>query len=228
MEFRPISYCNVIYKCITKLQCQWIKHILPHIIHPSQGASVRGRELLYNVLICQDLARGYQRQNISPKCLLKIDIQKAFDSVHWGFVAEMLNALRFPKIFIPWIMAYVSSVSFSVHIYGQTAGKFLGGKRLKQGDPLSPLLFVITVEYLSRLLHKTTLTKGFQFHPHCKPLKLTQLMFADDLIIFCKADPHTINHIMIALTTFYDCAGLKANIGKSQMVVGGCSPHLQA
>ena len=123
-------------------------------------------------------------------------------------------------------MVCVTSVSFSVHINGQIAGKFSGGRGLKQGDPLSPLLFVITMEYLSRLLHKTNLTKGFKFHPHCKALKLTHLMFANDLIIFSKRNPPTVKLIMIALTIFYDYASLKANMGKSQMLVGGCNPHL--
>jgi len=123
-EFRPISCCNVIYKCITKLIGQRIKEILPEIIHPSQGAFVKGRELLYNVLICQDLARGYKRSHISPRCMLKIDIQKAFDSVHWDFLSDMLTALRLPQIFINWIMVCVKSVSFEVHINGRIMGVF--------------------------------------------------------------------------------------------------------
>jgi len=126
-EFRPITCCNIIYKCITKLLGQRIKEILPMIIHPSYGAFVKGRELLHNVLVCKDLARGYQRKHISPRCLLKIDIQKAFDSVHWGFLSDMLTALRFPKVFITWIMVCVTSVSFEVHINGQITGVFKGG-----------------------------------------------------------------------------------------------------
>ncbi|KAJ8435083.1 hypothetical protein Cgig2_033623 [Carnegiea gigantea] len=224
-EFRPISCCNVIYKCITKLIYQRIKEVLLELIYPSQGGFVQERELLYNVLLCQDLAKGYQRKHISPRCLLKIDIQKVFDFVHWGFLEDMLTALRFAKVFITWIMSCVTSVSFSLHINGQSTGEFPGRKGLKQGDPLSPLLFVISKEYLSRLRHKHSV--NFKFHPHCKSLQLTHLMFADDLIIFCKADAPTIQHIMSTLNVFHECAGLKANMMKSQMVVGGCSPQLQ-
>ena len=96
-RFRPISCCNVIYKCITKLICQRIKKILPHIIHQSQGAFFQGRELLYNVLICQDLAKGYQIQRSSLRCLLKINIQKAFDSVHLGILAWNANCFKVSK-----------------------------------------------------------------------------------------------------------------------------------
>ena len=79
---------------------QRFKEVLTSIIDPNQAAFVQGRELLYNVLVSQDLARGYQRQHISPRCLLKINLQKAFDSVHWEFVKEMLTGLQFPLTFI--------------------------------------------------------------------------------------------------------------------------------
>ena len=81
-DFRPISCCSVIYKCITKLLCARLKTVLPHLIHPSQGAFLEGRELLFNVLICQDIVRGYNRKGVSPRCIMKVDLHKAFDSVH--------------------------------------------------------------------------------------------------------------------------------------------------
>jgi len=109
-EFRPISYCNAIYKCTSKLLCQRIKEILPSLMNQCQGAFVKGRELLYNMLICQDIARGYQRQHISPRCILRIDLRKAFDSIHWEFLKGMLAALKFPLPFIKWVMACVTSV----------------------------------------------------------------------------------------------------------------------
>ena len=104
---------------------------------------------------------------------------------------------------------------------------FKVGEALSKVTPYPPLLFVITMEYLSRLMHMHSIAKDFKFHPHCKPLHLTHLMFADDLIMFCKADPPTIRHIMSTLKAFYECVGLKANLSKSQMVVGGCNSHLQ-
>ena len=92
--------------------CQRIKEILPSVIDPHQAAFVQGRELLYNVLISQVIAGGYQRPHISPRCLLKIDLQKAFYYVHWEFLKEMLTGLHFPSIFINWIMTCVASVHF--------------------------------------------------------------------------------------------------------------------
>ena len=80
-DFRPISCCNVVYKTITKLLCSRIKEVLPSLINEGQGAFVQGRQLLFNVLICQDLERGYNKKK-PPSCLLKVDLHKAFDSIH--------------------------------------------------------------------------------------------------------------------------------------------------
>ena len=114
----------------------------------------------------------------------------------------------------------------SIHINGQNQGSFLGGKGLRQGDALSPLLFVITMEYFSKLMYKASQSHGFKFHPNCKALGLTHLMFTDDFILFCKAGHITLGHIMTALKRFHESADLKANQSKSQMVLGGCSAAL--
>jgi len=82
-----------------------MKEILPSLVASNQGDFVKGRELLYNVLLCQEIARGSARKHISPKCLMKIDLKKAYDSVHWHAVRQILQSLKFPNIFIKWIMA---------------------------------------------------------------------------------------------------------------------------
>ena len=81
-DFRPISYCSVIYECIAKLLCSKLKEVLPHIIQQEQGAFIKGRELLFNILICQDIVQGYTRKGISPRAIMKLDLRKAFHSIH--------------------------------------------------------------------------------------------------------------------------------------------------
>jgi len=92
-NFRPISCCNVIYKVISKFLSAGLKEVLPSLIDHCQGAFVRGREIIYNVLICQDLAQGYHRKHISTRCMMKVDLKKAFDSVHWHFLELFVSHL---------------------------------------------------------------------------------------------------------------------------------------
>ena len=217
-DFKPISCCNIIYKCITKLLCLRLKEVLPHIIDAGQGAFVKGRELLFNVLLCQDIVRGYHRLHTPPCCIMKVDLHKAFDSVHWEFIKELLHALHFPPLFVKWIMNCISQVQFAINVNGLQGNWFRGKRGLKQGDPLSPLLFVMTMDYLSRLFKNASSQPEFVFHPHCKKMNLTHLMFADDLIIFCKAIPSSIQLLMNAFNAFTGCTGLKANMEKSSII----------
>lgn len=161
-----------------------------------------------------------------PRCLLKVDLQKAFDSVQWSFLERLLKALRFPHIFVTWILACVASVSFRLQFNGHTHPPFPGRQGLRQGDPLSPILFVLTMEYFSRILKKLSGHPDFSFHPHCKALRLTHLMFADDLIIFCKANEASLSLLQEALHTFHATTGLCANDTKSQLILGGVSEPL--
>ncbi|XP_074288568.1 uncharacterized protein LOC141613722 [Silene latifolia] len=125
LEFRPIACCNIIYKAITKVMCLRLNRVLPDIINESQGGFVKNRNIMENILICQDLVRMYNRKVASPRCLIKIDLKKAYDSVEWNFLSQMLNALKFPKGFINLVMACVTSPSYSLSVNGSTFGFFL-------------------------------------------------------------------------------------------------------
>lgn len=220
-DFRPIACCNVIYKIISKILASRLSPLLNDLVDRAQSAFVPGRLMSDNVHLMQELLRGYNRKRSSPRCIIKIDLRKAFDSISWDFLAAVLKGLSFPQCFIDWVMECVSSPSYSVSINGGIHGFFKGKKGLRQGDPLSPYLFVLCLEYLSRLIKKATNNSAFNFHPKCGALKITHLAFADDLMLLARGDQTSIEILMECLRDFGSRSGLHLNVLKSNIYLAG-------
>ncbi|XP_074291826.1 uncharacterized protein LOC141618631 [Silene latifolia] len=228
LEFRPIACCNTIYKCIAKLLCSRLGDVLPEIVSVNQGGFIKGRNIVENVLICQDIVRLYNRKAASPRCLLKIDLRKAYDSVEWDFLLQMLTYLNFPKKFIGWIMSCVTSPTYSLSLNGNFFGFFKGKRGLRQGDPLSPLLLTLCMDYLSRILNVVGQQDDFRFHPMCGPLKLNHLLFADDLLLFSKGTAASIMWMLRAFATFSSTSGLCLNKEKTEIYFNGVPDQIMA
>ena len=145
-DYRPISCCNTIYKCISKIIAARIKQCIPDIISPSQSAFVQGRSIADNVLIIQDLMLNYHRDMGPPRCALKVDIMKAYDTVSWGCIMNILSCMGTPTHLLRCIKACITTPSFSISINGELAGFFASKRGLRQGDPLSSFLFILTME----------------------------------------------------------------------------------
>ncbi|XP_074283683.1 uncharacterized protein LOC141608219 [Silene latifolia] len=125
-QYRPIACCNVLYKAISKILATRLSKVLPDIISPNQGGFVKGRTIIENILICQDLVRLCNRKSVSPRCLMKVDLKKAYDSVNWGFLEQMLEALQFPPPFTHLLMTCVRTASYSLVLNGMNFGYFKG------------------------------------------------------------------------------------------------------
>ncbi|KAL0302800.1 UNVERIFIED_CONTAM: hypothetical protein Sangu_3078000 [Sesamum angustifolium] len=151
-DYRPISCCNVLYKAITKIIVKRLQRVLPLLITYSQNAFVPGRSISDNILLAQELLAGYNQTRLPERCTLKVDIQKAYDSVEWDFMVEVLKLFNFPHQFIALIEQCISTATFSVSLNGSIHGFFKGGRGLRQGDPMSPYLFVLVMEVWNSLL----------------------------------------------------------------------------
>ncbi|CAN1154404.1 Transposon TX1 uncharacterized 149 kDa protein [Linum perenne] len=183
-DYRPITCCNVLYKCITKVLATRMAPCLPDVISKTQSAFVKGRSIGDNILMAHELVNGYHQKHISPRCAIKIDLRKAFDSVNLSYVLNTMLAMGFPEKFVDWIRGCLSSVMLSAGVNGGSVGYFQGVKGLRQGDPLSPGLFVISMEGLHCFISRVVEMKKIPFHPMCKKVRIIDLCLADDLMVF--------------------------------------------
>ncbi|XP_062080939.1 uncharacterized protein LOC133785740 [Humulus lupulus] len=163
----------------------------------------------------KDILKGYKRKHISPRCVMKIDLSKAYDSIDWNCLEDILAAFCFPNQFINWIMMCLKDSSYSILMNGRVHGCFTSRRGLKQGDPISPLLFVLVIKFFTRMFIQATQNKDFKFHRRCKNLNLVSLCFADDLVIFCKGNNASVQVIQECFQAFSAVSGLTANLEKS-------------
>ncbi|CAN1193130.1 LINE-1 retrotransposable element ORF2 protein [Linum perenne] len=223
-NFRPISCCNIIYKCITKIMANRLSIILPKIISSSQSAFVKGRLIRDNVLMAHELVSSYHKAQTSPRCVLKVDITKAFDSIHWDYLLLIRAAMNIPSQFIEWISVCLQTTMFSVLINGSPFGYFSAKRGVRQGDPLSPSLFVMVMECLHCLLRRAGDAGLLTYHPRCKKLQIHHLCFADDLLLFSNGSLSGLKAIMDILESFYLLTGLKVNPSKSEIFYSASVP----
>lgn len=220
-DFRPISCLNTVYKVISKLLASRLKEILPVMVSNSQSAFLPGRLLAENVLLATDLVNGYNSQSVTPRGMLKVDLRKAFDTVRWDFILAALRALAIPESFISLVSVCLSTASFSVSINGVMGGFFKSSKGIRQGDPLSPYLFVLAMECLSRLLMSRYEAESIGYHPKTEELRISHLMFADDVMIFFDGSSNSLHGISECLDDFASWSGLHMNSNKTELFTAG-------
>ncbi|KAL2235578.1 UNVERIFIED_CONTAM: hypothetical protein Sindi_1290000 [Sesamum indicum] len=152
---------------------------------------------------------GYNQVRLPPRCTLKVDIRKAYDTVEWDFLLAALQLFGFPQTFTRWIEECVTTASFSIGLNGNPHGFFAGARGLRQGDPLSPYLFVLVMEVLHLgLLQLIEQDMQFSYHRKCEPAKVFQLGFADDHLLFCRADLDSLRILKMGLDRFAEWSGL--------------------
>ncbi|GAB2265028.1 hypothetical protein Dimus_037798 [Dionaea muscipula] len=141
-DYRPIPSVSTIFKIISRMLCSRLSPILPSIIDVAQSDFVEGRSIIDNVLLCQEIINGYDRKHISPRCLAKVDLRKAYDSVNWDFIELDVVGLRFPATFIQWVMARISTTYYTFMLMGNTLD-ILKAKEDCDRVTRSPLIFLL-------------------------------------------------------------------------------------
>lgn len=209
-DYKPIVCCNIIYKAISKIITSRLQSVMGNLVDIAQGTFIQDRVIVDNVLVCQGLIRDYHKPTGSPRCLIKLDLKKAYDMLDWLFIEAVLKGLQFAQQFIEWIMICIRTPKFSLLMNGSPDGFFANKRGIRKGDPMSPYNFVLSIEYLSRSLRKLEDCAEFSYH----------LAFADDLMFFFKADIKSPLLMKKYLEDFSVVSGLKVNYQKSHVFFG--------
>ena len=182
-DFRPISLCNCLYKIIAKVISSRLKVILSRCISSEQFGFLEGRQIHEAIGVAQEGLHSLKTRKLKG-AVVKIDLYKAFDWVRWLYIRMLLTHLGFYYDFIKWIMECLTTVIFIVLINGSTSPFFTVGCGLRQGCPLSPLLFLVVAEGLSRFILAAKADGSFKGIPISEVLFITHLLFVDDVLIF--------------------------------------------
>ncbi|XP_074305989.1 uncharacterized protein LOC141641217 [Silene latifolia] len=188
-DFRPISLCNVVYKLVSKVLANRLKLFLGDIISENQSAFTPGRLISDNILIAFEVFHHMKNnRNSEGYMAIKLDMAKAYDRVEWSFLHGVMRTMGFAGTWIRRVMDCVSSVTFSVLINGEPSREFRPSRGLRQGDPLSPYLFLLCAEALSNLMRRAVENNsihGIRVAPTAPVI--SHLLFADDSIFFARA-----------------------------------------
>ena len=217
-NYIPISLCNSVYKIITKILVARIRPHLDKLISLYQTAFIPGRIGVDNAIIVQELIHTIGRAKGNRGIMaIKIDLEKAYDKIEWSFIREMLTLFNFPENLIKLIMSCITSVSTSLLLNGGSLDPFLPSRGIRQGNPLSPYLFILCMEFLGHLIEEKCASKLWT------PVKASRsspafshLFFVEDLVLFASATPENYAAISFVLQEFCNKSGQKVSEAKSR------------
>ncbi|GLT45320.1 hypothetical protein SLA2020_191580 [Shorea laevis] len=197
-----------------------MKPVLDSIISPCQASFVPGRKGIDNVLILQELVYSFsKKKGKDGDMIVKLDLEKAYDRLEWSFIREALMFFKFPDNFISLILSCISSSSISILVNGERTDSFLPSRGIRQGDPISPYLFILCMEYLSVKISTDMAAGRWKGSKAGKRgPTLSHLFFADDLIFVGKASQSNCHYLKDTLDFFCSRSGQQVNTSKSRIL----------
>ncbi|KAL4341194.1 hypothetical protein GQ457_08G031170 [Hibiscus cannabinus] len=203
---------------VSKVLVNRMKAILPHCISHTQAAFVQGCAITDNILVANELVHTLHTSvsRLSQGAVFKLDMEKGFDRVEWPFLKAVMLLLGFALSWVDLIMRCVSSVSSRVRVRGALSVAFRPQRGLRQGDPLSPFLFLFCFEGLSATLTATQHEghlRGVRASKHGPPVN--HLLFVDDSLVFLRNNMSEVQCLKDILSTYSSVSGQKVNFSKS-------------
>jgi len=217
-DFRPISLIGCQYKIIGKLLANRLAMVIDSVVSSEQSAFIKGRQILDGPLILSEVLAHYKNCKKSLM-IFKVDFEKAYDSLSWEYLLEVMRKMGFSDVWCAWIRAALQSSRASVLVNGSPTTEFEVQRGLRQGDPLSPFLFVIAMEGLHVGMMEASRVGAFNGVKIGKTdLEISHLLYADDAVIICDWSVQNARKILNILQVFYLASGLKINLVKRKLI----------
>ena len=210
-NWRPISLLNVIYKLMSSAIANRLKTVLNKLINQDQKGFITGRYIGENIRVVYDVLFESKQQQI-PGLLLSIDFQQAFDSISWKLIHKVLDYFNFGPSIKRWIKLFQTGVQSCILQNGFMSDFFYLQRGCRQGDPISPYIFILCVEVLGQMIRNSKDVKGIVINN--KEFKLSQ--YTDDTQMFLDGSESSLKHALIILQKFYQMSGLKINLDKTK------------
>lgn len=219
-QFRPISLCNVCYKVITKAMTNRIKNVIRELIGPEQSSFVPKRQITDNIIVYQEVLHSLRKKKGNKGFMvLKIDLEKAYDKLAWKFIQDTLDDVGFNEVWIRNIMTYITTTRLGVLWNGEQLDWIEPSRGIRQGDTISPYIFVLCIERLSHIIREAVRRgewKGIRLGR--KGPLIPHLIFADDMVLFSEAIEDQIHVIKECLDKFSEASGQKVRLSKSHIM----------
>ena len=216
-NWRPITLSNSVYKFYSSIIAERIKKILPKLIHPDQKGFVSNRFIGENTRLTYDIINECNTQNIDG-LIIQIDFEKAFNSILWSSISKTLEIFNFGIDTIKWDESLQTGSTSTILQNGNFSDNLTLGRGCRQGDPISPYLFVLAAEILAEAIRANKQIEGFKLFK--KEHKVSQ--DADDTTLFFKPKESSILNCMSTLKEYDLVSGLKVNTEKTKVIkIGG-------
>jgi len=223
-DYRPITLANFQFKIVTKIVADRLAIITSRIISIEQRGFIRDRNIIDCVILALEAISSLDKKQYGGNIALKVDISKAFDTLDWNFLVMVLSNFGFSNVFINRILVILKYVRLSILVNGKAIGFFSCICGVRQGDPLSPLLFCIAEEVLSRALFDSLARGRLIPMSYCRGTNFpTHVLYADDIMFFCTGLKSNIREILNIFNKYSEVYGQMVNNAKSRFFTGNMS-----
>ena len=212
-NYRPITLLNTDYKMLSKIMAKRIKGVLYEIVHLDQVGYIENRYIGEALRLIDDMIFYCNNYCEEEAYLIAVDFEKAFDSVSHKFLFKVLELFGFGESFCSWVKIMYNGISSCVMNGGVSTGYFDIKRGVRQGDPLSPYLFLLVMEILAQAVRRDNGIRGIQF----ENFEVRQVLYADDMTLFVR-HRSSIIRIQEIFKDFYELCGLKVNIDKTKVM----------